>query len=1200
MFYFFGIIIEAGRIMTEEAKKVDFYITYHHADEMAARWIASVLKNERFTTLSDSWDFLTGETPPEKLDYALTLCRVVAVLVSEKFLQTFSGPPVPSAAKLIIKIDRCEIEKALGVEESDYLDLAGIKETEAVNRLLQAVGAAAPDKKETGPRPYIVPAQNPDEILAKRKQELGQLLDSCIKHNYHMKLDLEQEVEKEVEIGDKKKGKKEKQKQWVWEPVPLETVLKDRKNYLLVNPSGMGKTTFLTYVACVLLDPDAQYPFLPLFFTSSAINNRVRNTIEDFIFDQVQSFYPPSPRPLVSPGLENLCILIDALDQARDVDDIVSSLDLHNKPIHYKNAKIILSSRQNTADKVKAGFQKIRLKLPEGREVEHYLGEENYKKLEGIIEASGELVKAPVLLEMLKIITEKGHVVSTLFNRAGLYTEFTKILFDEERRKPRFWQDPLSVRHFIDYELEQALEKIAFFSLVDNQILEIPKEKLSRYCESPVKMEALLNIGILLEFFEDREQKIVFRHQSFQAYFAARYIYYRQRGIFRELVSDIAFFYNDVWYEVMRFYVGLEKDPQKAEAIIDTIYQTEEKEEVDLNQALRLIFAFYLMSESQLSFEFVQRVYEQLRDLLTDNKHYLIFFILNIDKFNKANHEQRIKIHLIFGPLLRDKDSWIKLTTIEIFGELGTNIDISTLQPILLDNNSFIRSVIAEALGKIGTVEAKKILNDLLTDKSKMVRNKAVEMLGNLDKAKKEAHVIPIVQESHLSNFRNNTSDKIDISTDISILELQLKDEDDCVRSTAIKAFADIGTEKNIPFLEPLLRDVFVHEVTGKAIESIYKRSTPKLDIVRVAATASPKKKGATSFGITLVDSLLKTLFPLSVRTFPIHILHISDIHYAIEKDPSITCILYEFLQDIKKWRSQQNNSNIHSICITGDIAQSGQENQYLAIKEKIDAILNSTGCPIENLFIIPGNHDVQQYDQISDQGKTLLKKVKENKIDIDSNVLGNVDHFRLFHDKFANYYRFIENSGYTGSLPEIYNDSPRPWYKRKLTGFPVCIIGLNSALFCLKNKDFNGYGKIRIGTHQFHEAYFQGKVEPKRDDELVILMTHHPVNWLSENEYNEYSTLMERYSVIHLYGHIHKTKKKPKLFSSSDGYVSIGTGSLYGEKGTGDINTYHIITLDFEKGELFVWARRWNPDSGKWTVYDDDGNNRFPLPVKK
>jgi hypothetical protein len=42
-------------------KNTDFYITYHHSDEMDARWIAAVLKQAQFSTLSDSWDFLRAE-----------------------------------------------------------------------------------------------------------------------------------------------------------------------------------------------------------------------------------------------------------------------------------------------------------------------------------------------------------------------------------------------------------------------------------------------------------------------------------------------------------------------------------------------------------------------------------------------------------------------------------------------------------------------------------------------------------------------------------------------------------------------------------------------------------------------------------------------------------------------------------------------------------------------------------------------------------------------------------------------------------------------------------------------------------------------------------------------------------------------------------------------------------------------------------
>jgi len=1265
--------------MTGEASRIntDFFITYHHNDEMAARWIASVLKQARFSTLSDSWDFLSGEAPIKKIEYMFTAAQNVMVLISDRFLQAnvdltksfgksrnpFSkGFLVAEGKVIIIRIEACDIEAVLGPME--YLDLAGIDAKEAEKRLLAAVGGGRVEQKVTEPLP--VSAKTREELLVQRKQEMDQLLVSTIKHNYHMKLDLEQEVEKEIEVKNERTGEMEKWKQCVWESVPLDTVLKDGKNYILVNPSGMGKTTFLTYAACALLGQEAHFPFLPLFFTCIGLNNRA-GTIEDFIWRQVDSVYAGTQGTLVSGEWENLCILLDALDQARDVDDIVLSLLLQDKPFHYKKAKIIISSRQNTADKVKEEFAKIRLKLPEAEEVQHYLGEENYKKLAGIIQASGELVKAPVLLEMLKTITEKGHVVSTLFNRADLYTEFTKVLLDQERSKPRFWQDRLSIRHFIDFELEQVLEKIAFFSLADNEILEIPKEKLVQYCESPEKKESLLNIGILLELFEDREQKIVFRHQSFHAYFAARYIYYRQPELFQELTSDIAFFYNDVWYEVMRFFIGFEKDKKKAEVIIDTIYKIEDKK-VELNHALRLNFAVLLMSEAQVSGEYVQLVYIQLRDLLKNNKNYWNFFNTNIDKFNKSNDVQRKSIFFTFvaltllrdtdsyvrsavaealgkiltvkdiallEPLLRNESSDVRYTAIKIMENIGTSThipllepllrdedrdvshaaaetlgnivksgDIPILEPLLRDEDSYVRLAAIKALEKIATLKDICILEPLFNDENHNVRRAVTEALEYIFKDKniplltKDAP--PSISQLRFTGVRSysysrttEAFENIGSVKKISLLEPLLSNEDWSIRLAAVKVLMEISTSKDIPLLEPLLSDwnYDLRHFTAEAIEQIYKRSTPVLRLDRIL----PSKKEEKILPVKLFSGQA------------LHILHISDIHYAIKNDPTITCIFHEFLEDINKWRSQQNHTNIQAICLTGDIAASGQTEQYDAIHEKITALLETTCCPKENLFIIPGNHDVQEYEKISDQGKSLMEQARENKINVDTGVLSSADHYRLFHDKFANYYKFIAKYEYVGSQPDNRHpipNLPNPWFNRKLKDFPVRILGLNSALFCLKG--YIDYGKIRMGTHQFQEAYFQGKGQWKGkagdscDPEVVILLTHHPLNWLAESEYDEYSTLLERYAVLHLHGHIHKTKivKEQKLFSSSGGYVSIGTGSLYGEKGKVDVNTYHIITLDFENQEVHVWARRWNPDTGKWTVYDDDGNNRFRLPV--
>jgi HEAT repeat protein len=1219
--------------------KTDFFITYHHNDELAARWIAGVLKDVPFSILMESWDFLPGNQPLEKIEHMTAIARSVLVLLSERFLQ--SGVDAESwqavtetfdtNAVILFRIDSCDVEKALGAVT--YTNLFGMKEAETRKRLLTVVGTPTEDKKETEGIP--VTAKTREEVLEKRKAELEELLTTTIKHNYHMKLDLEQEVEKEVEIEDGKTGKKEKRKQWVWEAVKLETVLTDSNNYILVNPSGMGKTTFLTHVAFVLLDSAGDYPFVPLFNTCIALNNR-EGSIANFIHQRVESFYNNSQTAVVHGEWQNLCLLLDALDQSRDVDDIVSSFQLHDKCNYYKKAKILLSSRQNTADKVKAGFKKIRLKLPEDDEVRHYLGEENYKKLESHINASRELVTVPVLLEMLKTITEKGYDASKLWNRADLYTEFTRILMDQERSKPRFWQDPLSIRHFIENELEQALEKIAFFSLADNRILDIEKDKLVQYCETPEKKEALLIIGIILELFEDREQKIVFRHQSFQAYFAARYMYYRQPQLFRELVGDIAFFYNDVWYEVMRFFVGLEKDPQKAENIIDSIllrsnrknflkkmfrdWDKRKLEIYNLNQALRLVFTFLLMSEVLVSVEKVKAIHKKLLDLLLNRKQYFNFVTSNIDKYNHGNTGQlknftsllalllknkdrdiiyharetlkriRSSAHItpihkpnlknkneslprfsdeslnkivaekdiyIIELLLRDKNRDVRRAAAYALGSNGRTKDIPLLVPLLKDKDEWVRFAASNALKMIVTEKDIPILKYLLKDKNGKVRSAAAYALGNILKTDYTSLLEPLIKDTN-QNVRSAaafTLRDIGAEKDIPLLEPLLRDKVGFVRKAAAEAFGNIGTSGHIPLLEPLIKSKYgdirsaatkalgkigtekvipylelllrdrnrnvrcdaaialgntgsskaiplltpllsdeswivlqaVAEALGKigkgnnipllapllrnsgwdvpktaasAIEQIYKRSTPEMRIDDVL----PKRKKKEAL-------FLKTASP-----HPLHILHISDIHYALEKDPTITCIFHEFIRDIQKWRSQQNNEKIHSICLTGDIAQSGQKNQYVSINEKINAILNTTGCSKGNLFIIPGNHDVREYNKISPKDKTTLEQVRENKMNIDTGVLSNFENYHEFHEKFNHYYEFVETSGYLNSLPitDKRSGSPKPWYSRKLQDFPVRIIGLNSALFCLK--EFSEYGKIRMGTHQFHEAYFQGK----------------------------------------------------------------------------------------------------------------------------
>ncbi|UCH97993.1 MAG: metallophosphoesterase, partial [Candidatus Aminicenantes bacterium] len=422
---------------------------------------------------------------------------------------------------------------------------------------------------------------------------------------------------------------------------------------------------------------------------------------------------------------------------------------------------------------------------------------------------------------------------------------------------------------------------------------------------------------------------------------------------------------------------------------------------------------------------------------------------------------------------------------------------------------------------------------------------------------------------------------KIGTANHIPLLESLLRDEYDYVRSAAIEALGKLATSNHIPLLKPFLRDEdALVQSAAHAIESIYKRSTPHL----------------------VIDDILPRRIQLeppisySTRsTDPLHILHISDIHYSQQRHPDIGRIFHEFLEDLTKWRQQQNNEKIRAVCLTGDIAYEGNHTQYDSIHKKINTILSTAGCSNDDLFMVPGNHDVRDYHILSHQGQQILKDAWNNQNNINFNVLNDFQNYREFHEKFTHYYGFIEKYGYQNSRTETFGDVSKPWYSRTLKDYPVRVIGLNSALFCLK--DFNEYGKIRMGSNQFTEAYFQGKSGHPSNGELVILLTHHPLNWLWETEYEEFSSLLERYAVIHLHGHIHRLKIRNLFSFSGSSYLSVGTGSLYGVKGIEDINTYHILTLDFEKKEVHIWARRWVPELGRWAVYADETRNTFPFP---
>ncbi|NIO83820.1 MAG: hypothetical protein GTN53_25145, partial [Candidatus Aminicenantes bacterium] len=543
-----------------------------------------------------------------------------------------------------------------------------------------------------------------------------------------------------------------------------------------------------------------------------------------------------------------------------------------------------------------------------------------------------------------------------------------------------------------------------------------------------------------------------------------------------------------------------------------------------------------------------------------------------------------------------DVDVSIRRAVAVTLGKIGTSKDILLLKPLLRDRNHWVRNAAALALGDIGTSEHIKLLKPMLSywyyginkmsyvDIILIFLGLGIIVIGKAIKNHLKKNAFLCDEDDFSHRTAAEVLGKIGSSKHVRFLKPLLKDKSVYVRKAGAEALGKIGTPKHILLLEPLLfhlnRDV--QKAAARSIEQIYRRSNPKLRFIGRILKKSEEKK-----------SLIIKSHPLK----SLHILHISDIHYSTENDPSITRIFHEFLKDIKQWREKNHNKPIHAICLTGDIAFSGQKEQYVSIHKRINEILIVTGCPQDRLFLIPGNHDVHEYNNFSEECQQIMDEAVKDETTIDR-ILSDFKKYRHFYEKFTHYYGYVETSGFTNSHPETHEGNPKSWYSRRLEDFPVRIIGLNSALFCLK--PYSKRDKIRMGKSQLEEAYLHEKPLGTEEQVLVLLLTHHPADWLRETEKDEYETMMDRYKFVHLHGHIHRLKPELRSTYSGSTYMLIGTGSIYGEEGTKNINTYHIMTLDFEKQDIHIWGRRWEPGSGSWMEFADTTRNVFPFPGKK
>lgn len=116
-------------------------------------------------------------------------------------------------------------------------------------------------------------------------------------------------------------------------------------------------------------------------------------------------------------------------------------------------------------------------------------------------------------------------------------------------------------------------------------------------------------------------------------------------------------------------------------------------------------------------------------------------------------------------------------------------------------------------------------------------------------------------------------------------------------------------------------------------------------------------------------------------------ILHLSDFHLShnnIDKE------LYDkMLYEIKNWM-EKNNKNINYVFLTGDIVNQADFEAYGYAKNLIDNIFKQLNINKKQIYVVPGNHDVNCKFELTNENskRDKLRKAKYNEINSIENQL--------------------------------------------------------------------------------------------------------------------------------------------------------------------------------------------------------------------
>lgn len=300
----------------------------------------------------------------------------------------------------------------------------------------------------------------------------------------------------------------------------------------------------------------------------------------------------------------------------------------------------------------------------------------------------------------------------------------------------------------------------------------------------------------------------------------------------------------------------------------------------------------------------------------------------------------------------------------------------------------------------------------------------------------------------------------------------------------------------------------------------------------------------------------------------PTRLLHLSDIHFRGYGDGWDDDADYrgELLRDVR--RLVEAGGPIDGILVGGDIAWSGLHEQFEDGRKWLIELTEICGCPLSQVWMVPGNHDVDwtfSGGDISTHFRQELRACAGE--DVDQTLRRRLVVDRLgdvLIRPLANYNAFAKDWGcQTTSGEPQWTDAVL-----EVDGRTLRFCGLNSVLTSDRDdsKDVEGR-RLLLGSRQC-------KI-PRARDTVDVVLCHHPPEWL--RDWDRVGNYLERAHLV-LFGHEH-TYSAGQIAPRRS--VHVFAGAVGPEPGDGCVPTFNLITLAIADDDISVSIEPRIWDSG-------------------